>query len=271
MKKSLLISLSAHLLLMLMFVGINFIFPKTVEVPPRVVMDVALAVDKGAKAKKTKVKKQKKKPAQKKKKEPKKVKKKVVKKKPKPQKKKQVKKKIKKPVLKAKQKSKTKAKKEIKSKKVLKDLKPKKKVISENDTKKTTVKKKDKSKKVINDVKKSPNVSKTNSNLDGKLTKDDLIELRNQIKQCWKVPAGIQNAENLVTKVKVALKPNGKIINAEIYSTSISTSNQFMRVMSESALRAILSDGCNPLKLPKSKYKQWKNIIITFDPKQMLN
>jgi len=268
MKKSILISLVMHIVVVLFFVGINFIYPKKIEVPPRVILDVVIITDKGIKAKKADIKKQKKqkiKTVKKNIKHKKIVKKKTVKKKI-----------IKKTKLKlnAQKKIKSKTIKQTKnktiSKKVLKDLKPKKTVVSDSNTKKNTFTKKKES-KIINKVKYSPNKSKITQDLNQKITKDDLLILRNQIKQCWKVPAGITNASNLITKVKVELIPTGKVINAEIYQTSVSLSNHFMKAMSESALRAILSDLCNPLKLPKEKYKQWKNIIITFDPKQMLN
>ena len=274
MKKSFLISLFLHLAILIFFVGVNFIFPKKTEIPPRVIMDVALKVDKAKVAEKTQVKKQKKVQA-KKKAEPKKEKKKIKKVKKKEVKKKQPKKKPKLTTKKKTEKKKLvkKEKPKLTSKKVLKDIKPKKTVVSEKDAKKTTVKKKDKSKKVkkINDVKDSPNKSKTTQNLNGKITKDELLALREQIKQCWKVPAGIKDAGNLVTKIKVSLKDDGSVIDAKIHNTSISMNNASMRIMAESAQRAMLSPACNPLKLPKAKYKQWKNIIITFDPKTMLN
>ena len=268
MKKPILISSVMHIVVLLFFVGVNFIYPKKIEVPPRVVLDVAIITDKGVKAKKSNVKQQKK------------QKRKIVKKAVKHRK--IVKKKIVKKNISRKPKIKLNAQKKIKSstikqnknktisKKVLKDLKPKKTIVSDSNVKKNTFINK-KEIKIINQVKHSPNKSKNTQNLSQKITKDDLLALRNQIKQCWKVPAGISNASNLVTKVKVELIPTGKVINAEIYQTSVSLSNHFMQAMSESALRAILSDSCNPLKLPKNKYKQWKNIIITFDPKQMLN
>ena len=274
MGKHFLISLFLHLAVLIFFVGINFIFPKKVEVPPRVIMDVAIKTEKAPIGKKTQIKKQKKvkakskpKPKPKPKKKPKKVKKKVVKK-PKPKKKPKLttKKKAEKKVIKKK-------KVENKSKKALKDLKPKKTVVSEKDAKKTTVKKKDikKNVKKVNDVKDSPNKSKTTQNLNGPITKDEFAVVRQQIKECWKVPAGIKDAGNLVTKIKISLKDDGTVISTKIHDTSISLNNPSMQIMAESAERAINSPKCNKLKLPKAKYDQWKKIIITFDPKTMLD
>ena len=58
MKKSILISLVMHIVVVLFFVGINFIYPKKIEVPPRVILDVVIITDKGIKAKKADIKKQ---------------------------------------------------------------------------------------------------------------------------------------------------------------------------------------------------------------------
>ena len=287
MKKGFVLSIVLHATMILFFTGLSFVFPKEPIPQSKVVLDVELAVLTKNIAKKIQVKKTKRvvtkkskpkaKPKPKKKIKP----KKVIRKKIKPKKKvvlkpkkkvspKTVKKKALKPVKKISKPSPKKATKVVETKKVLKTLTPKKKVITDSKAKKNTTIKKTKPKSIVNDTKKdSPNKSKTKIQ-DGRLDSDDLIAFRNQIKECWNIPAGVQDARNLVTKINVIANQNGTVDDAKIYWTSKSLNNPFMKVMSESAMRAILSEQCSPLKLPKKKYEQWKKIIITFDPKDML-
>ena len=42
----------------------------------------------------------------------------------------------------------------------------------------------------------------------------------------------------------------------------------FYKVLAESTIRAIRL--CQPLKVPNDNYEMWKEIIINFDPKEML-
>ena len=44
----------------------------------------------------------------------------------------------------------------------------------------------------------------------------------------------------------------------------------YYRAAADSALRALRDPHCTPLDLPPEKYDAWKNLTVTFDPKQML-
>lgn len=99
----------------------------------------------------------------------------------------------------------------------------------------------------------------------------DLIALRNQLKACWKIPAGVHDIRAMVTKIQVYVTIDRKVADARVIWTSVPDSEPFMKIMEESAMRAIRSPACSPLILPKGKYAQWKQLILTFDPKQLLD
>ena len=42
----------------------------------------------------------------------------------------------------------------------------------------------------------------------------------------------------------------------------------FYKVLAESALRALKM--CNPLKVPTTGYERWKDMILNFDPNDMI-
>ncbi len=95
----------------------------------------------------------------------------------------------------------------------------------------------------------------------------DLV--RQQIQECWSLPAGAKEAENLSIEIRMAMNPDGTVRQAIILDQSRLGSDPFFRAAAESALRAVLNPRCNPLKLPPEKYQQWKNMILIFDPSQM--
>ena len=95
----------------------------------------------------------------------------------------------------------------------------------------------------------------------------DLV--RQQIRECWSLPAGAKEAENLSIEIKMAMNPDGTVRQARILDQNRLQSDPFFRAAAESALRAVLNPHCNPLKLPSEKYRQWQNMILIFDPRDM--
>ncbi len=95
----------------------------------------------------------------------------------------------------------------------------------------------------------------------------DLV--RQQIRECWSLPAGAKEAEDLSIEIKMAMNPDGTVRQARILDQNRLQSDPFFRAAAESALRAVLNPHCNPLKLPPEKYQQWQNMILIFDPRDM--
>ena len=93
--------------------------------------------------------------------------------------------------------------------------------------------------------------------------------VRQQIRECWSLPAGAKEAENLSIEIKMAMNPDGTVRQARILDQNRLQSDPFFRAAAESALRAVLNPHCNPLKLPPEKYQQWQNMILIFDPRDM--
>jgi hypothetical protein len=90
--------------------------------------------------------------------------------------------------------------------------------------------------------------------------------LRAQIFGCWSVPLGLPYDENLLVRIKLKLKKDGTILKSEILDHErMNRPNQkFYKILAESALRAIRI--CQPLKVPPSGYKKWKDIQLNFGP-----
>ena len=93
--------------------------------------------------------------------------------------------------------------------------------------------------------------------------------LRQQIRECWSLPAGAKDAENLSIEIRMAMNPDATVREARILDQGRLQRDPFYRAAAESALRAVLNPRCNPLKLPLEKYNQWRNMILIFDPRDM--
>jgi len=102
-----------------------------------------------------------------------------------------------------------------------------------------------------------------------RLTMSEIDAIRYQIQQCWSVPAGARDAENLVVRIRVFLNPDGTLARPpEI--VDVGRDDSFFRTAAESARRAVLK--CTPLKnLPAEKYRHWRELTLTFNPRDMLD
>jgi hypothetical protein len=108
--------------------------------------------------------------------------------------------------------------------------------------------------------------------LDQPMTMSEIDAIRYQIQRCWSVPAGARDAGDLVVRLRVFLNPDGSLSRApEIVEggRAPSVGEEFYRAAAESARRAV--QVCSPLKnLPPAKYEKWRELTLTFNPKDML-
>ena len=104
------------------------------------------------------------------------------------------------------------------------------------------------------------------------LTMDIKDALLAQMRECWNVPAGAPNPEQLIVQVRVFLAPDGNLLQPpqlEPATRAAAATNQYMRTAAEAASRAI--NICAPYKrLPPDKYDAWREIVMTFDPSKMI-
>lgn len=101
------------------------------------------------------------------------------------------------------------------------------------------------------------------------LTATQIDLIRQTIRKCWHFPAGLRNAEDLIVDIKMELDPEGNVTRAEIVDTNRMASDPDYRTAAENAYRAVLDPKCNPLPLPKERYNEWKDLELSFNPKDM--
>jgi outer membrane biosynthesis protein TonB len=120
---------------------------------------------------------------------------------------------------------------------------------------------------------KTTSTSQATSNspaLSDRLTISEEDALRRQISQCWNMPVGAREAQNLIVEVLIDVNPDRTVQRAQVVDQLRMASDPFFRSAAEAALRALRNPKCNPLALNPDKYEQWKTIRFNFDPRDMI-
>ena len=106
--------------------------------------------------------------------------------------------------------------------------------------------------------------------LSTRLTISEIDAIRAQIQECWIVPAGARYAEDLSVRLRIFLRPDGGLARTpEVVDSDRMTRDTHFRTAAEHAVRAVQK--CVPLRnLPADKYDRWRDIELTFDPREML-
>ena len=111
----------------------------------------------------------------------------------------------------------------------------------------------------------NPGLGKSQGNA-AVLSQSEIDALRRRLAECWNPPVGAANAPNLKVVMRVLFKQDGSVANQPVLVAG--TASPFGPAMAESAKRAILT--CQPFKMLRPEhYELWKDIEITFDPKDM--
>jgi hypothetical protein len=96
------------------------------------------------------------------------------------------------------------------------------------------------------------------------LSESEINILRLRIQKCWSPPAGFANAHDLIVVVRARFSPDGSLsANPTLINRGLHPDFQ---IVAESALRAV--QRCAPYNfMPPAKYEAWKDIEVTFDPR----
>jgi TolA protein len=101
------------------------------------------------------------------------------------------------------------------------------------------------------------------------ITATQIDAIRQKIRKCWLVPAGLKGAKDMVVDIKMEIAQDGTVTKADIVDKNRMVEDTGFRTAAENARRAVLDPQCNPLPLPADKYEQWKDLEMSFNPKDM--
>lgn len=103
------------------------------------------------------------------------------------------------------------------------------------------------------------------------LTMSEVDAFKVQMQRCWNVPLGAANAEELIVTMQVFLKPDGYLLQRpQLVQDGRFGGNRNAAYIAaaESASRAIIQ--CQPFQMPPEKYSSWRELLLNFDPSQMV-
>jgi hypothetical protein len=119
--------------------------------------------------------------------------------------------------------------------------------------------------------KNTPNtpIGHNTSTLGPTVTTSEIAALKERISQCLIYQPGIKDGENIIVKIDMTLTPDARVIKADVVDKKRLKEDPYFRSVAESALRAVRDPNCQPFPLPRHKYKTWKRIILSFNPKMI--
>ena len=102
------------------------------------------------------------------------------------------------------------------------------------------------------------------------LSQTEVDAIRSQIQRHWNVPAGALGAHEMKVTLHLRLGRDGTVERVEVVEADRRRmlTDGFFRTMAESAVRAVHKTGQIKYLSPE-KYEQWRDIKVTFDPKEM--
>lgn len=91
--------------------------------------------------------------------------------------------------------------------------------------------------------------------------------IRDAVASCWNPPIGAAGAQDLQVRVRFSLAPDGAVSgNPAVVNRG---SSPYFQAAADSATRAVRR--CAPIRdLPQASYDYWKEVEITFDPRDMM-
>jgi colicin import membrane protein len=103
--------------------------------------------------------------------------------------------------------------------------------------------------------------------LAARITQTELDALRARLMSLWNPPAASRNVEELIVQVRIKLAPDGRVVGTpQVLNNG---SNVLFQAARDSALRAIYRGQPFDMLQP-SHYEIWKEMDITFDPRDLL-
>jgi hypothetical protein len=108
----------------------------------------------------------------------------------------------------------------------------------------------------------------TRSGNSPRLSQSELDAMRARLMQLWNPPAGARNPEELVVRIRIQLGRDGRLASPPMVLTS--GRGTLFETARDNAVRALFRGQPFDMLSPRT-YDTWKEIEITFDPRDMYN
>ncbi len=102
------------------------------------------------------------------------------------------------------------------------------------------------------------------------LTAGETQAVLDQLRRCWRVDTVSANARNLVVTFRAEIRQNGFVNQNSITLLEPRPTPPDFQIAVDRARTALQDMRCQPFALPPQKYNAWRDIVIRFDPAQMV-
>ena len=103
------------------------------------------------------------------------------------------------------------------------------------------------------------------------MTADLKSILKSEIHRCWSPPTGSPHPEKLIVTFELFLRRDGSVAQPPQLSADSRAAvarDPYMRAAADAAQRAIYA--CAPYNLPADRYNDWRDVLFTFYPADVL-
>ncbi|MDR3325796.1 MAG: hypothetical protein LBS66_00530 [Rhodospirillaceae bacterium] len=122
--------------------------------------------------------------------------------------------------------------------------------------------------KLRDNTKSNTSKMENSGNLSEQASMSDKDFIAAQFRKCWSFDPGSKDINNLVVQIHVLLNKDGSVTHVDIVEDPRYHSDNFYRSATDSARRAVLT--CSPINLPSGKYEALKDLILRFDPRDIV-
>lgn len=98
------------------------------------------------------------------------------------------------------------------------------------------------------------------------VSKNPWSSFQTQIAKCWTPLSGSNQPK---VDIKLEVNPDRTIQVAEVVDKARYDKDQSFKTSADMAIHALNDPACHQLDLPLDKYEEWKEIFLTFDPKDV--
>jgi colicin import membrane protein len=102
-----------------------------------------------------------------------------------------------------------------------------------------------------------------------RITGREIDAIRAWAERCWEIPIAAREGNSPAVRLRVSFNPDGTVTARPEVQNPRSDSN--FQVLANSAVRAVMRCSAEGgVRLPRERYDTWREVVLNFDPKEMM-
>jgi colicin import membrane protein len=102
-----------------------------------------------------------------------------------------------------------------------------------------------------------------------RITGREIDAIRAWAERCWEIPISAREGNSAAVRLRVSFNPDGTVTMRPEVQNPRGDSN--FQVLANSAVRAVMRCSAEGgVRLPRERYETWREVVLNFDPKEMM-